>query len=68
MNPNLRESWHPLYGDRLTEIVFIGMDMDRELIQTQLDDCIVDEESYDGEFFSRISPYPWEKKFAIVGD
>ena len=42
--------------------------MDRELIQTQLDDCIVDEESYDGEFFSRISPYPWEKKFAIVGD
>lgn len=68
LNPNLRESWHPLYGDRLTEIVFIGMDMDRELIQTQLDDCIVDEESYDGEFFSRISPYPWEKKFAIVGD
>ncbi|HUC61374.1 MAG TPA: GTP-binding protein, partial [Alphaproteobacteria bacterium] len=34
-------SWHPVYGDRRQEIVFIGSDMDEAAIRRQLDACLV---------------------------
>lgn len=35
--------WDEQYGDRHTELVFIGKELDRENIERQLDDCLVDE-------------------------
>ena len=37
----LMERWDPLLGDRQTEIVFIGIDMDEDAIRTRLDACIL---------------------------
>lgn len=41
---NVRSSWLPEYGDRRQELVFIGIDLDREAIEHALKGCFVDEE------------------------
>ena len=40
LNPDIAEAWHPLYGDRVNKIVFIGRKMDKEEIFKALDECI----------------------------
>ena len=35
------ERWDPIVGDRQTEIVFIGADMDEAAIRARLDSCVV---------------------------
>ncbi len=51
MNPNYMENqeeiqkkWHEQWGDRVTELVFIGMDMDKEMITKELDGCILNDD------------------------
>lgn len=39
----VRNAWTPGQGDRRQEIVFIGIDMDREKIEKALRDCFVEE-------------------------
>ncbi len=36
----IESDWHTTFGDRKNEIVFIGQDMDQELITTLLDNCL----------------------------
>lgn len=43
MNPDIAESWHPIYGDRINKLVFIGRKMPKEEIIKALDNCISDE-------------------------
>jgi len=38
---DLQERWDPLVGDRQTEIVFIGIDMDEAEIRARLDSCVL---------------------------
>ena len=59
-DPEIKERWHPLYGDRLTEIVFIGIDMHQSGIEAALDLCLVDEAALQSGLYSKTSPYPWE--------
>ena len=40
MNPDIAAAWHPVYGDRVNKIVFIGRKMDKEAIIKALDECI----------------------------
>ena len=42
LNPDIAEAWHPLYGDRVNKIVFIGRKMDKEVIIKALDECIAE--------------------------
>ncbi|QJC51964.1 GTP-binding protein [Paenibacillus albicereus] len=39
----LAASWHPVYGDRLSRIVFIGIGLDPEAITGSLDRCLLTE-------------------------
>ena len=40
MNPDLAAMWHPVYGDRVNKLVFIGRKMDKKAIIKALDECI----------------------------
>lgn len=41
-NPELKEAWHPLFGERINKLVFIGMKMDQQCIKEQLEGCLTD--------------------------
>jgi len=40
--PGLVKDWDPMYGDRMQKLVFIGQNMDREEIESELDKCLVE--------------------------
>ena len=44
---HIESGWDTKFGDRKNEIVFIGQDMDEELIRTLLDSCIATDEEID---------------------
>lgn len=42
--PELLRKWDPIYGDRMNEIVFIGLDMNQEEVETSLAACLLTDE------------------------
>ncbi len=45
----LLERWHPRFGDRRQELVFLGVDVDRDRLFAGLDQCLVEEHEFDGD-------------------
>ncbi|UQD50990.1 GTP-binding protein [Bacillus methanolicus] len=43
-DPELLERWDDTYGDRMTELVFIGIDMNQTEIEQSLDTCLLTDE------------------------
>ncbi len=41
--PDEKPDWHPRFGDRAQELVFIGQKMDEAWFRAQLDACLLDE-------------------------
>ncbi|MFE4814325.1 GTP-binding protein [Peribacillus simplex] len=41
--PELLERWNAVYGDRMTELVMIGIQMNQQEIETELDQCLLTE-------------------------
>ena len=59
--PDQSPSWHPRFGDRIQEIVFIGQKMDEAKIRNQLDACLLEERlaSSDSEAWADLhNPFP----------
>ncbi len=42
--PKVAEHWHPLYGDRINKLVFIGIEMNRGQLTAELDECLLTDE------------------------
>ena len=40
-NPDVLRDWDDIYGDRMQKLVFIGQHLDKKLIKTELDACLV---------------------------
>ncbi|OIJ16533.1 cobalamin biosynthesis protein CobW [Anaerobacillus alkalidiazotrophicus] len=59
-NQHLLETWDPEFGDRKTELVFIGIDMDKDKITRELDRCLITPEEYDQDWSLFADPFPWK--------
>ena len=59
--PDQAPSWHPRFGDRVQELVFIGQNLDETAIRKQLDACLLDARlvAADSEEWDRLhNPFP----------
>lgn len=59
-NPEMAESFDPEYGDRRNELVFIGIDLDKEAIIKKLDTCLINESEIETDWSTLEDPYPWQ--------
>lgn len=50
--------WDDVHGDRQTEMVWIGLDMDRDEIEAQLDECLLTNEEMDSDWTTLTDPLP----------
>ncbi|MEC0303677.1 GTP-binding protein [Terribacillus saccharophilus] len=58
-NPSINQEWHPEYGDRKTQLVFIGTDLDQQAITKELDSCLLTESELAGDWSQLADPFRW---------
>jgi G3E family GTPase len=56
--PELLEKWDEVHGDRITELVMIGIDMNREEVESSLDHCLLTDEEMNQDWSSFVDPLP----------
>ncbi|MCM3765627.1 GTP-binding protein [Neobacillus niacini] len=56
--PELLERWDPEFGDRMTEFVLIGIDMNHENIEASLDNCLLTEDEMKRDWSVFNDPLP----------
>ncbi|MDX5475496.1 MAG: GTP-binding protein [Bacillaceae bacterium] len=56
--PELLEKWDPVYGDRMTEIVFIGVNLEREKVEASLDTCLLTDSEMQKDWSLLLDPIP----------
>jgi len=57
-DPELLNRWDEKYGDRITEIVFIGVEMDQQTIEKSLEKCLLTVEEMATDWSSFEDPVP----------
>lgn len=57
-DPELAAQWHPVYGDRINQLVFIGIDMDRERLMAGLDGCLLTDEEMEQDWSRFMDAFP----------
>ncbi|MGO0062027.1 GTP-binding protein [Brevibacillus fluminis] len=65
-DPDQQEAWHPEFGDRINELVLIGIDMDKEELIRTLDACLLTEEELAGDWSMLPDPLPTESTVVEV--
>ncbi|HEC2153547.1 GTP-binding protein [Staphylococcus delphini] len=58
--PDVRADWDPEYGDRHTQLVIIGIDLDEATITAELDECLLNSQEIDADWSQLSDPYGWE--------
>ncbi|MDQ7230190.1 GTP-binding protein [Staphylococcus haemolyticus] len=58
--PDVAQSWDIEYGDRNTQFVIIGTDLDQEKIVKELDQCLVNGDEVDSDWNQLEDPYHWQ--------
>lgn len=56
--PELLERWDETYGDRMTELVFIGIEMEQKQIERSLDTCLLTEKEMNEDWSKLTDPVP----------
>ncbi|WP_146553157.1 GTP-binding protein [Rummeliibacillus sp. SL167] len=57
-DPTLKERWDPVYGDRQTEIVLIGIGINQDQIEQQLDRCLLTDLEMNEDWSKLDDPLP----------
>ncbi|WP_323702978.1 GTP-binding protein [Mammaliicoccus sp. Dog046] len=58
--PEVKENWDSEYGDRETQFVIIGSDLDVDEITQSLDACLVKTQEMDEDWSKLNDPYQWQ--------
>jgi G3E family GTPase len=56
--PDLLGNWDEEFGDRMTELVLIGIDMNREEIEASLDKCLLTDDEMKMDWKAFNDPLP----------
>jgi len=56
--PEVRDAWDPTWGDRKNEIVFIGVELDDEMITAELNACLLTSEEMEMDWTAFEDPFP----------
>lgn len=56
--PELLDNWDEEFGDRMTELVLIGIDMNREEVEASLDQCLLTAEEMKMDWGAFLDPLP----------
>ncbi len=59
-SPEVLKDWDTVYGDRLTQLVIIGIDLDKEAIIQELDACLLSDEEFNEPWENLKDPFNWE--------
>ncbi|MFD1887715.1 GTP-binding protein [Paenibacillus wenxiniae] len=57
--PDVHERWDARWGDRLTELVMIGIGMEQALLEEELDECLLTEQEMEQNWTTFSNPLPW---------
>ena len=57
--PDVAKEWDIEYGDRHTQFVIIGTDIEKEEIVKSLDQCLLDSREIDADWSQFSDPYHW---------
>ncbi|GIP21308.1 GTP-binding protein [Paenibacillus sp. J22TS3] len=57
--PEIKRRWDPKWGDRMSELVMIGIHMNRENIESDLDRCLLLPEELEQNWSEFPNPLPW---------
>lgn len=57
--PELASRWDETWGDRMTEVVIIGIEMKRDLIINELDHCLLTDAEMAQDWTQFNNPLPW---------
>ncbi|MEJ8306000.1 GTP-binding protein [Saccharibacillus sacchari] len=63
--PELAEGWDVNVGDRINEFVLIGIGIEREELEAELDACLLDEYEMQADWATFTNPLPWTTAEAV---
>ncbi|WP_098746433.1 GTP-binding protein [Paenibacillus sp. EZ-K15] len=57
--PDVQRKWDGIWGDRMTELVMIGIRMEQSQIERELDDCLLTDQEMQLDWSTFNNPLPW---------